>query len=358
MAIRKNGGAGNLQRTEGGRWQPQYSSARLTIYQQKLIEYLNFLDPIFRDIQAKDEFGFLYVLLNIRRIDGVKWKTFETLKETDDIFENINKTLGTWKGANTHMSLFRYGLIIESDEIYGFLLNLLRCLNNQPPYMQPFFPTVTKDAKGREKINKLKPKDKIMQIKDLAKRSGIDFYLFDEFYDSKLRNAVFHSTYHFDPYDGTLTLIGDAIVKKDGKAQKVDHPDTIYSSEELGSIVNAAFAFFNALTILRKAFMDIYEGGIEIEGTQEFIPHTFTTVAKEGVGLVGLMETGGPEPLEIPFDNKMMLGRFNADDMESLRHKQYNLKQSPNEKAQARIDALPRRLQKYAGRYYKWKLGY
>ena len=356
MAIRKNGGAGNLQRTTDGEWRPQYKSAKLTIYQQKLVEYLNFLDPIFRDAQKKDEFSFLWVLLGIRRIGPVKWKAFEVLQDTDKIFEEVNSTLGTWNGANTHTGLFRYGLIVESDEVYGFLLNLFRCLNGEPPYAQPFAPTITVDKKGVEQKISLKPKDKITQIKNLASKCKVTFYPYDEFYDNKLRNAVFHSSYHFDPSDGTLTIIGDAIVMKNKKAQQVSNPDTVYSHQGLLKQLNSAFAFFKALMILRQSFMDIYDGGYEIEGTHNFVPHTFTTVSKEHIGLVGLMETGGPEPFEIPFEAKMWIGTFNPDDVKSLKNKQYSLKLSPNEKAQLKINKLPRKIQKYAGRYYRWRL--
>lgn len=357
MRITNIGRASNLVRATDGEWRGQGSSAKLTIYQQKLVEYLNFLDPIFRDVQMKDEFGFLWILLNIRRLSPVKWKSFEVLKDIEIIFEAVNKTLGTWKGANAHTGLFRYGLVVESDEVYGFILNLLRCLNDEPPLITPFFPTITNDIKGKEIKITLKPKDKIAQIKSLAKQSKIDFYLFDEFYDNKLRNAIFHSAYHFDPYDGSLTIIGDAVVRRDGKAQKVDDPDIIYTHEQLLGITNKSFAFFSALMILRETYMKSYEGGIEIVGTHEFIPHKFTTVAKEGIGLIGLMETAGPEPFEIPFGKKMRVGTYNQDDVEALSRNEFSLSLSLNEKAQARIDSFPRILQKYVAQIYKSRLG-
>ena len=357
MFVRKNGGAGNLQRRDD-EWRPQHTSAVLTTYQQKLVEYLNFLDPIFRKSQERDEFTFLWTLLGVRRLEPVKAKPFETLKDTDKVFEEVNVAIETWNGANLHTGLFRYGLIIESDELYGFILNLLRGLNDEPPYAQPFAPTVTTDKKGRTIKNVLKPKDKITQIKNLAKKLDIDFHPFDDFYDNKLRNAVFHSSYHFDSYSGIVTVIGDSVVMSKSKAHKVKNPDTVYGSKELLDLLNSAFAFFGALMILRDAFLDVYEAGLEIDGTHGFIPHKFTTVAKEKVGLVGMIETAGPEPFEIPFEKKMRIGTFTSEDVDSLRDKTYILKLSPNEKAQIMIDRFPRKLQKYIGRYYKNKLNY
>jgi hypothetical protein len=356
MNVRKNGGAGNLLRSEAGMWRPQHASAKLTIYQKKLVEYLNFLDPIFRNAQAKDEFGFLWALLGIRRLGPVKWRSFEVLQDTDKIFGAVNDTLGTWNGANTHTGLFRYGLIVESDELYGFFMNLLRCLNDEPPYVQPFAPTLKTDKKGVEKKISLKPKDKITQLKNLASECSVEFYPYDEFYDNKLRNAVFHSSYHFDPSNGTLTIIGDSVVMRNKKAEEVPTPDKIYTQQELLKLVNGAFAFFDAVIVLRRSLLDIYDGGLEIEGTHNFATHMFTTVAKNRKGLVGLMETGGPVPFEIPFEAKMSIGTFTPQDITALKNKQYNLKLSPNEKAQLKIDSLPRRFQKYAGRYYKWRL--
>ena len=136
------------------------------------------------------------------------------------------------------------------------------------------------------------------------------------------------------------------MVRRDGKAQKVDDPDIIYTHEQLLGITNKSFAFFSALMILRETYMKSYEGGIEIVGTHEFIPHKFTTVAKEGIGLIGLMETAGPEPFEIPFGKKMRVGTYNQDDVEALSRNEFSLSLSLNEKAQARIDSFPRILQK------------
>ena len=347
---------GPLIRTEEGMWKADNNKAQLTQYQSYFLGYLNSLDKIFNLAKVKCEFNFIFTLLGIRRLQPVKWKSFETLQDIEEIFEEVNHKFGTWKGTNTHTGLFRYGLIVESDEMYSFMLNILRCINDEPPQVQPFAPKIIIDADGKETKIFITPSDKIARIKKLAKKVKLDFNFFDDFYDNKLRNAVFHSSYHFDAYDGTLTIIGDSAIDRDGKIEEVPNPDTVYSHSQMLKTFNGAFAFFKALMILINTYKLSYEGDEIIKGSHNFLGYTFKTITKEQEGLIGIVEVDGP--INVPFEGRALMGTFNPDHVTTIKKDDYRLHLSANEQAQKRIDKFPRKFQKYIARYYKKKLGY
>lgn len=321
--------SGPLIRDENGVWRAEKENAKLTPYQDSLVYYLNTLDKLFNKAKETSEFDFLWTLSRIKGLEPQRLDPLETIKDVGDSLEVVNKKIGNWHNTTPNFALFRYGLIVESDEIYRILINLARAANNEPYTTNPFPPLV---EDGETYFQS--PIQKIKLIKSTSRAADINLRIFGKFYDNKLRNGIFHSSYYIE--EGQVNIIGP------NKA--------VYTQERTLKFLNNAFAFSDALILLLKTHQAEYDDNVEISGTHHFTGTTAITIIKEGVGFTGIIERDGRP------QDKYRMGIFTPEDLLLIEKGVYKLPKSKNAKAQEMIDRFPRKLQSYVGRYYRRKL--
>lgn len=97
----------------------------------------------------------------------------------------------TWR-----IGLLFYSHIIEMDAPYEVLANLLRFRLGKGYCPNPFFMFLTEGEQKKKGNKRLSPVRKIEILKQLGDEAGVPVAeLFDEFYDSGLRNAIAHSDF-------------------------------------------------------------------------------------------------------------------------------------------------------------------
>lgn len=94
------------------------------------------------------------------------------------------------------MGLFMYSHILEMDAPYEVITNLMRYQLGHGYSPNPYYKFLNSDGKKKFKSRGLYPLEKIEIIKKLDKelKTGIG-EVFDEFYNSNLRNAISHSDF-------------------------------------------------------------------------------------------------------------------------------------------------------------------
>jgi hypothetical protein len=94
------------------------------------------------------------------------------------------------------MGLLMYSHIVEMDAPYEVLTNLLRFRLGKGYSPNPYYMFLNSKEKKKFERFGIYPHQKITIIKTLSAEAGISVGdIFDEFYDSKLRNAISHSDY-------------------------------------------------------------------------------------------------------------------------------------------------------------------
>lgn len=169
--------------------------------------YIDTLKPLFfpdlEEIVKRDVIRFFASIL---RIVGMEDRGWDPLLESRATLEDLNAILQMDlpqdKFPNKDATAWRMGLlmythIIEMDSPYEVLTNLLRFRLGEGYHPNPYYTFLTeKQKKQFKKYGNLYPKDKIQIIKALSSKAGLLVgNIFDEFYNSKLRNAINHSDF-------------------------------------------------------------------------------------------------------------------------------------------------------------------
>jgi len=260
-----------------------------------LEKYLNSIDAIFRKAKQAQECEFILALLSIRGLQAPGWDLFEGIDETFKALDQLRiKNKKNYHGIHTTY-LFMYGLILESDPLYELLANLLNIAEGERFKMPGAnFPDI---VHPNGKVQSVPPVDKINQLKNRAKRLGMDLSLFDDFYDKDLRNALFHSDYVL--YNNEIRLPNF-------------HFPKVYKNEEWVILTNNAMAYYQALTHLRKYHVSLYDEPKRIKPHPEMVHNQneemFIIVRKKH-GVIGMKDTFSQEEIRrgaIPHS----IGRF------------------------------------------------
>lgn len=166
--------------------------------------YIDILKPLFLpdDPISNDIIQYFASLL---RVVGMEDKGWDPHLESRSILEDINAILQskhskkifpdlnftTWR-----MGLLMYSHIVEMDAPYEVITNLLRFRLGKGYSPNPYYTFLNSKEKKQFERAGLYPSQKIKIIKILAKEAGSAVgSIFDEFYDSNLRNAISHSDY-------------------------------------------------------------------------------------------------------------------------------------------------------------------
>lgn len=166
--------------------------------------YQDALEPLFlpADPVSNDIVNYFASLL---RVVGMEDKGWDPHWESRLILEDINSILQMDLPADKfpdrdrtawRMGLLMYSHIVEMDAPYEVIANLLRFQLGKGYSPNPFYDFLSAKQKKRFAKFGLNPMGKIRIIKLLAKQLNSEAGdLFDEFYDSRLRNAISHSDY-------------------------------------------------------------------------------------------------------------------------------------------------------------------
>ncbi len=266
-------------------------------YEEAFGLYLNVLDSVFTMAKEVNEFEFIFSLLHVRGEKDPGWDSFENLQDVYNAFNRAKRKFPYTRVTN-HYSLFLYGIIIEADEIYETLANLLNAIAGDR-YKVDNFPKY--EDRGK-KISQ-PPIDKANQLKKWAKRSGLDLTIYDDLIDSDFRNAIFHSNYSI--YWPEIRILD---------------PPRVYQFDEWMTLVNRALAFIEVFFHLMKSHKAEYSEIKIIEPSPGFTNEAnekAITIIRKHDGVVGLAShfPNGPAPEGhrpfllgnfLPYEDKMV----------------------------------------------------
>ncbi len=166
--------------------------------------YIDLLKPLFLpdDPISNDIVKYFASLL---RIVGMEDKGWDPYLESRSILEDLNtilqsdylekifqnKDFTTWR-----MGLLMYSHIVEMDAPYEVITNLLRFRLGKGYSPNPYYSFLNSKERKNFKRSGIYPHQKIKIIKKLSEEANISIgNIFDEFYNSNLRNAISHSDY-------------------------------------------------------------------------------------------------------------------------------------------------------------------
>jgi len=170
--------------------------------------YVKTLTPLFlpEDPISNDIVRYFASLL---RIVGMEDSGWDPHLESRALLEDLNSLLQidlpqdrfpdsdltTWR-----LGLLFYSHIVEMDAPYEVLTNLLRFRLGKGYSPNPYYTFLSDKEKRRYRKTRISPWRKIEILRELGNKAGIRVAeLFDEFFDSDLRNAISHSDFILTP---------------------------------------------------------------------------------------------------------------------------------------------------------------
>ncbi len=166
--------------------------------------YLEILKPLFLpdDPVSHDIIRYFSSLL---RVLGMEDKGWDPYAESRNILNDLNRLmkvkLPKKKFPDGERTMWRLGLllyahIVEMDAPYEVMTNLLRFRLGKGYSPNPYFDLLTEKEKKSFAKSGIRTGRKIELIKALSEEAGLAIgSLYDEFYDSRLRNAIQHSDF-------------------------------------------------------------------------------------------------------------------------------------------------------------------
>jgi hypothetical protein len=225
----------------------------------------------------------------VRGSQSAGWDSYETLRELCRALTKTHRLRNERLVA--HFALIQYGLILEADEPYETIANLLNIISGGRFHHTNFPDTV--DTQGRARPQH--PQTKIDQLKSRARAQGLDLSYFDTFVDNRLRNAIFHCDYTIH-WPEVRTL----------------NPTKRYDHHQWLTLVNRAQAHYEVFDYLIRTYTASYDSPRLVDAYPGFssVPNEKAVIlVRKGHGAIGLQHNWTPAELaagQIPF----RLGRF------------------------------------------------
>lgn len=237
-------------------------------YQEAIVKIINTLEPLFDKAKETSEFEFIFTILGIHSLHDAGWDAFETLEDIFESYSQAKSKIQYIGDARAHFTLFLYGIILESSEIYDKLANLLNVIEGKR-YTANYFNQSSK------------PLDKINHLKSRGKKLGYDFSFFDEFFDNQLRNAVFHADY---------TLYEREV--------RIFHPIHVYTENDILKKINWAQAYFEVFQKLvtnhKKSYVETKEIPVHANFAR-YKEEKALVILRDNDGVIGLRSTNEPQ---------------------------------------------------------------
>jgi hypothetical protein len=239
----------------------------LLIFKKRQRHFAEILNPLFDPtpfMRSDRLFEFLCVLVRSGGAHGQGWDPWYESQATLDDLGNLSKLnlpaeqFPEPQRTRIRLALLSYCHITEMDLPYSLMANLLRLRLGAKYDIEPFRDLFVPLGKKRHPLGLTRPPSptmKIGRIRKLADEANLPAVpgAFDSFYDSVIRNAVYHSDYTLVDSEFRL-LRAYRLSKKTG----INSP--VVEREELFELINDAFAFYTALFALyercRKSFGD------------------------------------------------------------------------------------------------------
>jgi hypothetical protein len=289
-----------VARCEDGKWtlQPEGDehSDLHPAYVEALPRYLTMFDPAFTQARDRSEFEFLLSLFRVRGFQGPGWDPYKTTLQAIPALVKVHKEIKEFE-AQRHLQLWIYGHILEASEPYEIIMNLIDVANGGRFRTERFPPHA-----GRRPLS---PGEKIDKIKKASTAAGMPEVAAPliEIWNRDFRNAIFHADY---------TLYG-------GEVRTV-RPTSVYTHEQVMTIVNRAIAYYDALTGLYRVHIESYSEPVTIKVSPGFSKdpeENAIVIVREGHGAVGLKDAWTSEQIQlgkIPF----RVGTFTREEIEVL----------------------------------------
>jgi hypothetical protein len=166
--------------------------------------YFNLLEPLFlpNDPVGND---IIRYFASILRVLGMEDKGWDPYAESRNILNDLNGLmkvkLPKRKFPNSERTMWRLGLLlyahmVEMDAPYEVVTNLLRFRLGKGYSPNPYFDFLTEKEKRRFANYGIRTGRKIELIKTLSQEAELGIgNVYDEFYNSTLRNAIQHSDF-------------------------------------------------------------------------------------------------------------------------------------------------------------------
>lgn len=169
------------------------------------------LSSLFQSAKEKDEFEFVCTLLRVRGMESVGW---DTLEESRILIMQLLSIIEA-PIENTfrkRMLLLLYCHILEMNDLYNIIANLLRIAAGERYSMTPFYHKLYKDNEPCKNLE-----DKIKRIIEICKTTGNTYIgdLFSFILCKQVRNAFFHSDYTI--YENEFRIINGPGICINGK---------------------------------------------------------------------------------------------------------------------------------------------
>src|ERR1043166_4099617 len=244
-------------------------------YSERLLRYLDALDPAFERAYDRCEFEFIMCLLRVRGASGPGWDPFSTTSEGLTLMTRLHETIEDMHTAR-HLELWIYGHLVEASEPYEILSNLIDIANGGR-WMVNRFPRV--GGNQRRPGRPQNPGRKIRQISEQAISAGMPGVSAPllEMWDAELRNAAFHADYALY---GTEVRIFEPFARS-------------YSGDDVLRLVNSAHAFHAAMSLQLKFSVGQYPEPKVIRPHPDFSgdpDERAVVIVREGYGVVGMKD--------------------------------------------------------------------
>ncbi|MFK4824895.1 hypothetical protein ACI0FM_08920 [Paenochrobactrum sp. BZR 588] len=165
--------------------------------------FIKILEPLFMpdDPVSNDIICYFASLL---RVLGMEDKGWDPHAESRNILNDLNRLMKLELPEDRfpdgwtmwRLGLLLYSHIVEMNAPYEVIMNLLRFRLGKGYSPNPCFDFLTAKEQKNFAKNSIRTGRKIELIKQLSKEAGLDVgELYDEFYSSRLRNAVQHSDF-------------------------------------------------------------------------------------------------------------------------------------------------------------------
>jgi len=165
--------------------------------------FIKILEPLFLPDDPVSN-NIICYFASLLRVLGMEDKGWDPHAESRNILNDLNRLMklelpedrfpDDW--TKWRLGLLLYSHIVEMDAPYEVIMNLLRFRLKKGYSPNPYFDFLTTKEQKNFSKNGIRTGRKIELIKQLSKEAGLGVgELYDEFYNSRLRNAVQHSDF-------------------------------------------------------------------------------------------------------------------------------------------------------------------
>lgn len=214
-------------------------------------EYLSYFDQLFNRAARTSGFQFVCALLRVEGIKSGYWDAFVEAEDAANDFSNLLRETNTKRQQKRAMrlGLFLYCHLTEMSAPFEVMANFLRIIQGKQYSMVPFAHLTERPKSLFAKRHLPSPAKKIGHLRELAVTCGEEKLVqaIDEFFNSSVRNAFYHSDYTISEDEFRIAEGGEL-----GKQ--------VLKLGDISTMLTKRFAFYSAFFITyntaRKGLVD------------------------------------------------------------------------------------------------------